>query len=116
MPIIEAYDFGYIVVDGHTYRSDVIVFPEGVKANWWRREGHCLYPDDLPFLNERRPKLLIIGQGKYGRMTISTEMQEWLTHLGIKWFADITDKAVQRFGTAQQEYPDGVIGAFHLTC
>ncbi|RLI30667.1 hypothetical protein DRO48_02760, partial [Candidatus Bathyarchaeota archaeon] len=46
-PTIEAYGFGYIVVDGKRYTSDVIIFPDRVMDGWWRKEGHRLYVDDL---------------------------------------------------------------------
>ena len=35
-PQIESYSFGEVVIDGKRYRSDVIVFPDRVKPNWWR--------------------------------------------------------------------------------
>jgi hypothetical protein len=28
--------------------SDLIIYPERIDANWWRREGHRLTPEDLP--------------------------------------------------------------------
>lgn len=34
---ITKYEFGTIEVDGHTYRSDVIIMPEGVIDHWRRR-------------------------------------------------------------------------------
>ncbi|NOX38889.1 MAG: hypothetical protein GXO78_15280 [Calditrichaeota bacterium] len=116
MPNIEAYDFGYIVIDGQRYTHDVIVFPDRVQGNWWRREGHRLYPEDLPFLQTSPPRILVIGQGKYGRMEISSPMRELLERLGIEWYASITDEAVERFRQLQQTHPADVVGAFHLTC
>ena len=44
---IEDYRFGRVVIDGRAYTSDVIVFPDRVKDNWWRNEGHELCPADL---------------------------------------------------------------------
>jgi hypothetical protein len=31
--MIDAYHFGWMVVDGKAYTSDVIIFPDRVKAN-----------------------------------------------------------------------------------
>jgi len=44
---IDQYAFGKIVIDGKTYTSDVIIYPEKVDASWWRKEGHRLQPADL---------------------------------------------------------------------
>ena len=39
---IDSYSFGRIVINGKTYTSDVIIFPDKVDASWWRKEGHLL--------------------------------------------------------------------------
>ena len=44
---IEDYRFGRIEIDGQPYDRDVIILPERVIANWWRREGHRVHPEDL---------------------------------------------------------------------
>ena len=46
IPQIESYDFGRIVIDGEIYIADVIVTPDGVKADWWRKMGHSLCQED----------------------------------------------------------------------
>lgn len=46
-PHIDAYRFGEITIDGTTYRADVIVLPDRVVANCWRKEGHSLVVEDL---------------------------------------------------------------------
>jgi hypothetical protein len=91
---IEKYDFGYIIIDGTIYRSDIILYPDHVDDSWWRREGHLLIPDDLPFLNENPPKLLVVGQGKYGYIKISSRMGENLRRLDIKLRSAKSDDAV----------------------
>ena len=37
---IDRYDFGQIVIDGVTYRQDVLIWPGHIKKDWWRRQGH----------------------------------------------------------------------------
>ncbi len=44
---IEHYSFGKIIINGKTYTSDVIIYPEKVDSSWWRKQGHSLYIDDL---------------------------------------------------------------------
>ncbi len=35
---IDHYVFGKMVVDGKTYTSDLIVYPDRVDPSWWRPE------------------------------------------------------------------------------
>jgi hypothetical protein len=38
MPKLEGYRFGRILVDGHEETRDLIVLPNRVLTNWWRKE------------------------------------------------------------------------------
>ena len=38
--MIESYGFGRMKIDGVTYTSDLIIFADHVKSDWWRIEGH----------------------------------------------------------------------------
>jgi len=40
--MIEHYSFGRIVIDGKEYTKDLIIYPDKIRANWWRKEGHKL--------------------------------------------------------------------------
>lgn len=116
MPVINDYQFGRMVVDNRAYTKDVIVFPDGAEGNWWRKEGHNLYPEDLPFLRENPPKVLVIGQGKFGFMRISPDMKKLLAELNVEYHAHPTGKAVEVFNDLSRRQPGAVVGAFHLTC
>ena len=52
-PMIDSYIFGKIVIDGQDYDRDVIVYPDYVERNWWRKEGHELCIDDIKSSIER---------------------------------------------------------------
>jgi hypothetical protein len=39
MAHIKHYQFGRIVVDGQEERRDLIILPDRVVRNWWRRDG-----------------------------------------------------------------------------
>ena len=43
MATVESYSFARIVVDGTQYTRDLILFPDRVEDNWWRREGHEVF-------------------------------------------------------------------------
>lgn len=113
---IESYNFGKIVIDGVTYRSDVIVFPERVDASWWRLEGHLLQPEDLPFLADQPPAILVVGQGKFGFMKISDSFMALAQELKIRLEAAKTGRAVHLYNQFWESGERSLVGAFHLTC
>jgi hypothetical protein len=47
MARIDRYEFGRIVVNGNEHTSDLIILPDCVVGNWWRRDGHALVTEDL---------------------------------------------------------------------
>jgi hypothetical protein len=115
--LIESYDFGVIVIDGKRYTSDVIVFPERVIDDWWRKEGHRLHLDDLKEILEpkQRPEVLLVGTGYYGIMKISPEAENALKSEGIELMVQPTREAFQTFNELLKS-GRRVAGAFHLTC
>jgi len=66
MPRIERYSFGEVVIDGQSYREDVIILPDRVISSWWRKEGHSLDPDDLVEVLQLKPETFIMGCGAFG--------------------------------------------------
>lgn len=114
-PRIDSYKFGYIVIDGRAYTSDVIILPTGIKPNWWREDGHLLKPVDLGSVLEAKPKYLIIGQGAYARMQVSWEVLACLKEAGIKPICLPTAKAVGAYNE-RAERGENVAAALHLTC
>lgn len=115
MNIIEHYDFGEIVVNGVKYIRDVIIFPDKVKANWWRKEGHNLCLEDLKDVLEYKPEILVIGTGYYGYMKVPNEVIEELKKTGIKVHVAKTGEAYKKFNQLIKESKK-VVAALHLTC
>ena len=110
---IDSYTFGRIVIDGKTYTSDVLVFPERVVSPWWRRQGHLLQMEDLVEVIRERPEVLIVGKGFSGLMKVPQGLLDELGSLGIKVIAERTTRAVTIFN----DYSGGrVAAALHLTC
>jgi hypothetical protein len=111
-PKIENYGFGRITINGHSYTEDVKVFPDGIVPEWWREEGHVLQPGDIEDVLDYKPDVLIVGQGKEGRMSIPAETQIAVEYAGILLRSATTDDAVDLFNEATKE----AVGVFHLTC
>ena len=113
--MIEDYGFGRIVIDGKTYRQDVIVFPDRVKSDWWRREGHSLCLEDLEEVLRDPPEVLVVGTGYLGLMRVPREVREKLEEMGIRVVVEKTGKAYRTFNKLLSE-GRRVVAALHLTC
>jgi hypothetical protein len=111
---IDSYSFGSIVIDKKRYDADVIILPDRVVANWWRKSGHSLEPDDLVEIVSHKPDKLIIGTGSFGVMKVPVETLEFLGNQGIKTIVLKTGDAVEEFN--RSESGGSVAAALHLTC
>ncbi|MDD5730763.1 MAG: Mth938-like domain-containing protein [Candidatus Omnitrophica bacterium] len=67
---IESYAYGVMKVDGKVYDKDLIVFPESINTEWWRREDHSLSIEDLDSVVKFEPEVLIVGKGTEKKMLI----------------------------------------------
>lgn len=112
---IDSYSFGKMVIDGREHNNDCIVFSDEVRGNWWRKRGHLLNTEDLDWVLEKGPEILVIGCGASGIMKVPDEVIEFLNSNDIRAEVYNTAEAVRRFNELQEEGTD-VSGAFHLTC
>jgi len=114
MNIIDSYQFGLIVVNGKKYTSDVIIFPDSVKDNWWRKTGHRLCLDDTAEVITGNPEVLVVGTGASGLMEVLPEAKQGIEAQGIKLIAEPTDKACNTYNQLCRS--QRVVAALHLTC
>jgi len=113
MPRIDGYDFGRVTIDGHRESKDVIVMPDRVVRNWWRKDGHELVLEDLLEVLDELPERLIVGTGAYGRMKPDPRTLEQLAERGVHVEALPTAEAVDRYNSLD---PARAAAALHLTC
>jgi len=114
MPI-DGYEFGRIVVDGRTYTSDVIVWPEGVDDSWWRENGHRLSRKDVRPLLGKMPAVLIIGTGAAGRLKVPPDLLLYLAENCGEIHVERTAEACEKYNHATAMGKRAVAG-MHLTC
>jgi len=112
--MIKSYDFGRIVINGRDFGSDVVIFPDRVKGNWWRKEGHILSVDDVKEIVDAKPEVLVVGTGYSGLMKIDPQTERYLKSSGIELIAAKTEKACKIFNELSKSRR--VVAAFHLTC
>ncbi len=113
MARLRDYSFGRIVVDGEEHTRDLIVLPDRVVADWWRREGHSLALEDLEDVREELPERLILGCGAHGQLKPDPAVIEALERHGVEVEALDTAAAVQRYGESDERR---TAAALHLTC
>jgi hypothetical protein len=111
---IEAYKFGHITVDGKEYQNDVIITPKGVRAEWWRKEGHEVSMFDIAQVLDPKPALLIVGTGASGMCRVLPEVEAYCRAEGIELIAVPTPEAVVEYNTLEDK--DTAVCALHLTC
>lgn len=114
---IEKYEFGKMVINGKTYNRDVVVTTEGVvEPNWWRKEGHKLYLEDVKeYLDRYNPEMLIVGTGYHGFVKVQEDLVRYVKEKNIDMVAVPTETAVKLFNKCA-ETGRKIMGAFHLTC
>jgi len=113
MAQLEQYSFGRIVVDGEEHTRDLIVLPERVVSDWWRRDGHSLAHEDLDDVRDELPERLILGCGAHGQLKPDPAVIEALERQGIEVVAMDTAEAVRRYGESDERR---TAAALHLTC
>jgi len=95
MNIIDSYQFGLVVVNGKSYTSDVVIFPDRVKDNWRRKTSHQLRLDELSEAIAEVPEVLIVGTGAAGLVKVLPEVKQIYNQLC---------------------HSQRVVAALHLTC
>lgn len=112
--MIDSYEFGEIIVEGKTYTSDVIIYPERVDDTWWRKEGHKLSVSDVKEIIEAKPEVLIVGSGYSGSLEVLSKTKHLLEDNGIELIVANTRKACQKYNELSKKRR--VVAALHLTC
>ena len=112
--IIESYRFGLIVISGQKYTSDVIILPDRVSHNWWRRSGHQLCLEDITEVMTENPEVLVVGTGALGLMKVLPEIERAVETQGIKLIVEATDRACHTYNHIC--HSQRAIAALHITC
>lgn len=111
---IDKYKFGRIEIDDIEYNADLIIYPDHIKANWWRKETHNLLLSDIDDIESyTNLKTILVGTGYMGFLKVSKKLKEYCDKKGIRIFAMRTKDAVVEFNHLSSS---NTISCFHLTC
>lgn len=112
---IEGISFGRLILDGHTYTTDLLIYPDGrVQEDWRRDRGHSLALGDIAGLVETDPDVIVAGTGVNGRMRPDADLEERLLAWGIQLQAAPNEQASEIFNDRIRT--ERVGACFHLTC
>lgn len=113
--MIEKNEFGSIQIDGKSYTTDILIYPDGqISDRWWRRHGHQLALEDIEALIAAEPEIIVIGTGVYGRMLPEPGLEQVMADRGIELVLAPTSDAVSFFNRLPSSRRKGA--GFHLTC
>jgi hypothetical protein len=111
---IEHYSFGKITIDGKTFTSDLIIYPNRINHSWWRKEGHLLQIDDLQEVLNEDPEIIVIGTGYSGIMKVNKDVILHFKSRGIKVIVEKTPEAAKIYNELSPLKK--TIACLHLTC
>ena len=112
---IESSSFGIIVINGKTYKSDLIIYPDGhITDSWRRKSGHTLLIDDIDGLIQYGPEVIIAGTGHSGLVKPEKGLEKILSDLGIQFISAPNQEAVELYNNMGSKKRVGA--CFHLAC
>ncbi|MHA2001842.1 MAG: MTH938/NDUFAF3 family protein [Promethearchaeota archaeon] len=124
--------FSSVQIDDTIYSYDLYIFPNGSiekrkKSSSPRIYGHrSLGVEEVQYLLDHNPDIIIIGTGQSGAMPISESAQKLLDLSNLKIFIDKTPAVIPLFNSINQEKSENmkntekstirIAAIFHLTC
>ena len=111
---IDRYEFGLIVIDGQTIRSDLLIWPGRIKSDWWRQEAHLLQLDDVAEALAANPQVLVVGQGDPGKMQVDPALATYLLGRRVELLVHPTREACRVINDLSEKRR--LAAALHLTC
>ncbi len=111
---IDSYQFGVIRIEGREYTSDVVIYPDRVKSDWWRKSGHKIQPEDVAEIVAEKPEAVVIGTGMAGVAEVVPETKRLFQSQGITLIVEDTKRACETYNRLSSS--QRVVAALHLTC
>ena len=119
---VEKTGFGYIVVDGMTYKHDVVLTDKisarrkELSAGMRREFGHTPLTDKeiLEYFSDYRPEVIVVGTGQFGALPL-VEVEEAAKELDAELVVERTPSAIDAYNKLKEE-GKRVAAVFHVTC
>ena len=118
-PRIKSTEFGSIRIGGKTYDHDIIIRLDGAVKKRKKKLSKVIYGtshtvslDEARHVYDKGAKLLVVGSGQNGLLSLSKEAKEYLEKKKCRIDLSPTGDAVSRWNDAKGK----AIGLFHITC
>jgi hypothetical protein len=118
-PRIDRTEFGSITIAGQTFEHDVVIRLHGEVGKRKKKLSKAVYGtahvvslDEVRYVYEEGTKLLIIGSGQSGQVTLSDEAADYLQRQQCQVQLLPTPEAIRAWNEAE----GAMIGLFHVTC
>ena len=119
MAKINSYNFGFIVIDGKQYTSDVVISPDGTvkerEPSKGRVGSHHIGCSEIESINMGQPDAIVVGTGASGLATLSSEAEVYLHQVNSNLIILPTPQAIQKFNKLAEE-GKRVAALIHVTC
>jgi hypothetical protein len=117
--IIDGTEFGSITIDGRIFPHDVLIRLSGKiekrKKKLSKKQygtSHIMSREEAEFVYEEGCRLLVVGTGQDGNLSLSPEAAEYFAGKRCEVIAAPTPGAITLFNESR----GGRIGLFHVTC
>ena len=111
--------FGAITINGKEYSYDVIIRRSGAVKKRRKKLSKSLYgtshiisKPEAKFIMEKGSRLLVVGTGQEGQVTLSPEARDYFEKKGCAVLLAPTPQAIRVFNKAGAR----TIGLMHVTC
>ena len=113
MVSVDYVKFGEVMVDGKVYYSDMVIWSDGEKE--FIEKTHMIGMEAFSRLLRKKPDMVVIGTGEYGRVRISDDVVQKAKRRGIKLFVETSPKAADIFNGLAATGKNAVFFV-HTTC
>lgn len=114
--LINGTGFGWIEIDNHKYKTDIIIYPAGAIENRYKDfqgDNHLISKWEIEkVIKCEKPEVIIVGTGQAGIVSVLEETRKFLAEQNIKLITEPTPQAIQIFNRTQGKK----CAIFHVTC
>lgn len=109
---IDSSKYGFIIIDGKTFRHDVFIFPSGKVEE--RDYGHTFSKNQVEHVLNENPDVIVIGKGTSGLASLSNDARVLLEKRRIEIIEGDTPAIVDKFNRLSKTRRIAAI--IHVTC
>jgi hypothetical protein len=119
MAKINSFNFGFIVIDGKQYASDVLILPDGTvkerEPGKGRFGSHLIKTSEIENMRKSQPDIILVGTGTSGLAILSGDAEVYITKANLNPVVLPSSEVVEKFNQLTDE-GKRVAALIHITC